>query len=67
MNTSLLKSYIVRHNDTQTSLAKYLGISLSTLNAKINGSVDFRQNEIMAIKKCYDLSASEVDRIFFAQ
>lgn len=66
MDSSLMKSYIVRNDDTQTALAEYLGIALSTLNAKINGQTAFRQNEIMAIKKRYNLTAAEVDRIFFA-
>lgn len=67
MNSALLKSYIVRNNDNQSKLAEALGISLSTLNAKINGcNTSFRQNEIAAIKERYNLSPVEVDEIFFA-
>lgn len=67
MNSALMKSYIVRNNDNQTKLADALGISLSNLNAKINGTSSFRQTEILAIKRRYNLSAAEVDEIFFAE
>ena len=68
MNTNLLKSYIVKHGETQESLADLLGIARGTINRKIQGKdADFTQGEIMAIKEHYDLSADEVDRIFFAK
>lgn len=67
MNSDLLRSILVKNGDTQAKLAKELGISLATLNAKIHGNkTSFRQNEIMAIKKRYGLSPDEVDAIFFA-
>lgn len=67
MNSALLKSHMVKNGDTQTALAEALGISLSNLNAKINGNgTDFRQSEIDAIKRRYHLTADDVDAIFFA-
>lgn len=67
MNPDLLKSFIVRNADTQEGLAKALGISLSNLNAKINGTgASFRQTEIAAIKSRYHMSAEDVDAVFFA-
>ena len=67
MNSALLKSYMVKFKDTQQDLADFLGISLSNLNAKVNGNgSDFRQNEIRAIKERYALTAADVDEIFFA-
>lgn len=66
MNIDLLKSVIVKNGDTQEKLAKFLGISLSSLNAKIHSRrSSFRQNEIMAIKGRYGLNADEIDEIFF--
>ena len=65
MDSQLLKSKIVAYNDTQAHLASVLGISLSNLNDKINGKKSFRQNEIKAIKAAYNLTAEEVDLIFF--
>jgi len=64
MNSLLLKSIIVRNGDTQRDLSDFLGISLSVLNAKINGVRSFRQDEILAIKNKYGLTANEVDSIF---
>lgn len=68
MNSSLLKSYIVKYDTTQEKLAIAMGISLSRLNAKINGTngADFSQTEIAFIKKRYKLSNKEVCNIFFA-
>lgn len=67
MNKQLLKAKIVEHGDTQAQLAAAIGISASNLNDKINGKVSFRQNEIAAIRNRYNLSAQEVDHIFFDQ
>jgi len=66
MNASLMKSYIVKNNDTQKMLAASLGIALTTLNARINGKSSFRQSEIAAIKSRYNMTADEVDAVFFA-
>lgn len=65
--TALLRSHMVKHSDTQTGLAKYLGLSLSRVNAKINNTskAEFKQSEIAAIKKKYGLSAQEIDDVFF--
>ena len=66
MNTRKLKSKMVLYGDSQSDLAKALGISLSRLNAKINcNNADFRQNEILFICERYDLSSEEVNEIFF--
>lgn len=66
MNTKMLKAKIVENGDTQAQLAEALGISASNLNEKINGKVSFRQNEIAAIRNKYQLTATEVDAIFFS-
>jgi transcriptional regulator with XRE-family HTH domain len=65
VNANLLKSYLVRSGDTQKELARYMGISQSALNAKINGHIEFRQGEMNFIKMRYELSADEVNGIFF--
>ena len=66
MNTKLLKATMVAHGDTQAQLADAIGISASNFNDKINGKVSFRQNDILAIKERYSLTAEDVDHIFFA-
>ena len=66
MNKALLKSKIIANGDTQETLAIAMDTSLSSLNSKINGTnADFRQSEIKFIKDRYDLSAKDVDEIFF--
>lgn len=68
MDSKVLKSYIMRYDGTQEKLAKAMGISLSRLNAKINGTndADFSQTEIAFIKDRYKLSNRDVCEIFFA-
>lgn len=67
MNKALLESKMKLYGDTGGSLADYLGISRSTLSAKINEKAEFTQKEISLIKTRYELSADEVDGIFFTQ
>ena len=66
MNGKLLKSKMVEYGDTQAKLASAIGISSSNLNDKINGKVSFRQSDISAIRKRYNLTPEEVDLIFFS-
>lgn len=61
-----LKAAMARFGDKQDDLANVLGLSSSGLSVKINGSVDFRRNEIELIMLRYKLSSDETRRIFFA-
>lgn len=66
MNKKLLRSKMVLFDDTNKSLAEYLGISEKSVNDKINeNNTEFRQCEIAAIKKRYSLTDEEVINIFF--
>ena len=67
MNKNELKAEMVRHGDTGVTLAEYLGITRSTLSAKLNSTngAEFTQGEISQIKERYNLDASAVDAIFF--
>ena len=51
------KSWLVQHNITQTELAKQLGISVTMVNAKVNGKSEFTLSQIRKICQIYDLSA----------
>lgn len=64
----LLESKMKLYQDTQAKLAEVLNISLQTFNIKINSKdgACFTQNEILALKNRYKLSADEVNEIFFA-
>lgn len=54
------------YGDTLESLANYLNITYQTLSKKMNGHVDFKRTEILKIKQRYNLSAEQVDNIFFS-
>ena len=66
MNSRLLRSIMVLHDDTNQSLAGYLGISERSVNDKINErGTEFKQSEIYAIIKRYSLTEEQVLNIFF--
>lgn len=67
MNGSLLKSIMVLNGDTIRKLAKHLNISPQSVSDKINErGTEFKQGEIAMIKERYNLSADQVEAIFFA-
>ena len=67
MNKNLLRSVMVLHDDTNITLAEYLGISDSTLSLKMNetNGAEFTQKEIANIIKRYSLTADQTMQIFF--
>lgn len=65
MNTLLFNVYKVKNNDTQAILAEAMGIPQSALSARINGKIEFRQNEINFIRKRWSLTDQETVDIFF--
>ena len=67
MNAKLLRSVMVLHDDTNASLAAFLGITEQSVCNKINeNGTEFKQGEIAKIKARYKLDSDMVDRIFFA-
>lgn len=50
MNKGMLMSVMCLNGDTQYKLAEALGISRTTLSAKINGRASFTQPEMSAMK-----------------
>ena len=67
MDMNQLRSFMARHGDKQSDLAKALGLPQSALSARMNGHTDFRQKEMEIIRKRYELSAESLQAIFFAQ
>ena len=66
MKKNLLMSVLAKFDENQSDLARLLGLSLSCTNAKINEKgTQFNQTEIATIKAHYNLTAEEVDSIFF--
>lgn len=67
MNKKKLKSVMALHGDTMRDLAKALGKSPQSISDKINErGTEFKQGEIAIIKDRYNLSAEQVESIFFA-
>lgn len=65
MNSLEMKVVMKRNQDTQEKLAEALALPVSGVNARINGSIDFRSGEMKLIKERYNLSAEDVVNIFF--
>jgi len=67
MNGMMLKSILVLHGDTIRDLAEYLGKSPQSVSDKINErGTEFKQGEIAMIRDRYDLTAEQVEAIFFS-
>lgn len=67
MDKALLRSIMVLHGDTNKTLADYLNISERSISDKINeNGTEFKQREIAAIIKRYNLTEEQVSRIFFS-
>ena len=68
LNKNQLRSFMALNGDNDGKLAEYLGLSRSRFSAKINetGGADFNQGEISKIKQRYNLTADEIDSIFFS-
>lgn len=67
MNKNQLRSVMALNGDNDGKLAEHLGLSRSRFSAKINetGGAEFNQGEIAKIKQRYNLTADEIDAIFF--
>jgi plasmid maintenance system antidote protein VapI len=66
MNKRKLESLMKLHGDTQTTLAKAMGISVSRLNLKINQrNAEFTQSEIAFIIDRYHMNTDEAVACFF--
>jgi hypothetical protein len=67
MNKEKLRSVMVLHGDTNNDLATFLGKSVQSICNKINeNGTEFKQGEIAKIKERYNLSAEQVEDIFFS-
>lgn len=62
---ALLKSFLALKSMTMQELSDKTGISVSSLNYKLNEAREFRQSEIKAIQDALGLTNDERDRIFF--
>ena len=51
---------------TLTDFAQALGISNTSLNARLQGRIPFKQTEIARAKEQLQLSSKDIERIFFS-
>ncbi len=67
MNKNLLVGIMKSNGDTQAALAKKIGISPQTFNAKLNekNRSEFHRDEIKQIKDEYHLDGNTISAIFF--
>lgn len=68
MKGNMLKGKLREYALSQEEIADKMGISLSRFNAKINGrgGAQFVLGEVQSLKKILDLTAEQVDQIFFS-
>lgn len=67
MDTRKLKALLALHGDTQADLAATIGCSPTSIQNKMAGRSDFTQPEMQKIIIKYDLSAGQVNDIFFSR
>lgn len=65
-NREKLKGKIVENGMTQEQLAELLGITIATINYKVNNKSEFKASEIKKLAETLHLTDEEVNAIFFA-
>lgn len=65
MNKNLLKAKMVANNDSVEELAETLGVTKITLYSRLNGNSQFSCKDVGIMKRRYNLTAEELDHIFF--
>lgn len=66
MDVFLLEMRMKQRNKTNESVAAYLGIDPATFYRKKKGDSDFSRKEIQKMRSFLDLTAEDVDQIFFS-
>ncbi len=61
---SKLKGRMVEKSINQHLLAKMIGVSSTTISAKMNNHVDFTQSEIMRMTEILDIPPQEIRDYF---
>lgn len=67
LNRNKLKAIMALHGDTGNSLSNALGLSPQRFSKKLNEKqgAEFTQSEIQTMKIRYNLTAQQIDDIFF--
>lgn len=67
MNTKEFKVEMIRHDDTISSLAEYLELSHTTVQRKISGLINFKQDEMAKLKTRYGMSNERFVEVFYGE
>lgn len=62
----LFRAKVIEHGKTMRDAAIVMGCSEAALSRKVNGISDFTRNEIQLFRQAFNLSAADVEHIFFA-
>ena len=62
-----LRSLMAANGDNYASLAKKMGTSTSVVCKKVNGRVRITWQDMKFIKNLYNLSAEQMDALFFSE
>lgn len=65
MNESKLRGRIREKFGTQEAFAEAVGMSHTTLSAKLNGKTDWKRQEIEDACRLLDISAADIPLYFF--
>ena len=65
MNSKKFKIKLLEKDKSIEDIASHIGCNIATLYRKLNGASDFSRNEIQQIANCLELTAEEVNLIFF--
>ncbi len=64
-NYNKLRGLIREHFGSQKGYAEAIGISLTTLNSRLNGDTYFDQKEIEASAEIFNLDLEGINQVFF--
>lgn len=62
-----LKAIIAEHGETQTSLARVIGVQQQALSMAICGRANFTRDNMLKIAKWYRLTPDEFMRVFYPE
>ncbi|MEE1137295.1 MAG: DUF739 family protein [Acutalibacteraceae bacterium] len=66
-NDKILKGKIVEKGKSRSDMASVLGIDISTLSKKLNGTTEWKRSEMQIIRNYLGLTLEESESIFFAE
>lgn len=56
MKSRNIKSLMIKYSFNQVTLSEYLGISLQSLNLKLNGKREFKESELISMADLFKVT-----------